>query len=540
MNIGFLSGDLARASGELLVIPLFEGETGEGSPALLAHAHSALEARLLPAAAQEGFKGKTEQTFVMHTLGKLGAERVMLLGLGSRARFNPEVLRLTAGRAAKTAQRLKVRSMVFAVPGGLDVTATLRAVVEGLELGAYRFETYKTAGREEKNPPRLTSVQLALSEAGKTLEKTKEHEQVVALAQRVAEATNWARDLINEPPNVVNPERLARAAQEMAREAGLKASVGGRKDIEKLKMGMFLAVAQGSVNEPQLIHLEYTPKNARQAKLAPVALVGKAITFDSGGLSLKPTDSMVDMKTDMAGSAAVLGAMKVIAALKPPFPVHAFIGACENMPSGTSYRPSDVLVSRSGKTVEVTNTDAEGRLVLGDIITWANEHKPAAIIDLATLTGACMVALGHYFVGAFGDHDATVHEVMEAARVAGEEMWRLPVTELQKDALRSEIADMKNSGERWGGAINAALFLKEFVGETPWVHLDIAGPSVSPKERGYNGKGATGVGVRTLVEYVRRRAAQQEPAVATPEATPAAAPQAAPAAKPARGGRGRS
>ncbi|MET0404005.1 MAG: leucyl aminopeptidase [Cystobacter sp.] len=527
MNFSFISGELARASGELLVIPLFEGEVVDSAASALSQAHGALESRLLPAATQEGFKAKTEQTFVMHTLGKLEAERVLLLGLGSRARFTPEVLRLAAGRAAKTAVRLKVRSLVFSVPGGLDVAAALRAAVEGLELGAYRFETYKSSAREEKNAPRLTTVKLAL--AG--VEKTREHEQVVALAQRVGEATNWARDLTNEPPNVINPERLAQAAQTLGRQAGLKVTVSGRKELERLKMGMFLAVARGSVNEPQLIHLEYTPKNAKHAKLPPVALVGKAITFDSGGLSLKPTDSMVDMKTDMAGSAAVLGAMKVIAALKPPFPVHAFIGACENMPSGNSYRPSDVLVSRSGKTVEVTNTDAEGRLVLGDVITWANEFKPAALIDLATLTGACVVALGNYIVGAFGDHDATVNDVLESARVAGEEMWRLPVSELQRDALRSEIADMKNSGERWGGAINASLFLKEFVGETPWVHLDIAGPSVSPKERGYNAKGATGVGVRTLVEYVRRRASQQEGAEAAPSA---------PEPKPARSARTRS
>ena len=191
------------------------------------------------------------------------------------------------------------------------------------------------------------------------------------------------------------------------------------------------------------------------------------------------------------------------------------------MPSGTAYRPGDVITSRLGKTVEITNTDAEGRLVLGDILTWANEHKPSALIDLATLTGACVVALGNYITGAFGDHDATVQDVLEAARTAGEDMWRMPVTDLQKDALRSEIADMKNSGERWGGAINAALFRKECVGDTPWVHLDIAGPSVSPKERGYLGKGATGVGVRTLVEYVRRRTAQLEatPAAPAPQAT---------------------
>jgi leucyl aminopeptidase len=286
--------------------------------------------------------------------------------------------------------------------------------------------------------------------------------------------------------------------------------VGGRKEIEKLKMGMFLGVAQGSLEEPQLIHLVYTPKSAAHAKRQPVALVGKAITFDSGGLSLKTADGMIDMKTDMAGSAAVLGAMKVVAELAPPFPVHAFMGACENMPSGSAYRPGDVLISRLGKTVEITNTDAEGRLVLGDILSWANEHRPAAIIDLATLTGACMVALGHYIIGTFGVDDRLTWSVLEAARLSGEEAWRLPIHDLQKDALRSDIADMKNHGERWGGAINAAVFLREFVGETPWVHLDIAGPSQSPKDRGYHVKGASGCGVRLLAEFVRRRAEEVE------------------------------
>jgi leucyl aminopeptidase len=217
---------------------------------------------------------------------------------------------------------------------------------------------------------------------------------------------------------------------------------------------------------------------------------------------------MIDMKTDMAGSAAVLGAMKVIARMAPPFPVHAFFGACENMPDANAYRLGDVLVSRLGKTVEITNTDAEGRLVLGDILAYANELKPAAIIDLATLTGACIIALGNYIAGAFGGDDQLFYDVSESARVAGEELWRLPLTEFQRDVLKSEIADMKNAGDRAGGSISAALFLKEFVGETPWIHLDIAGPSQSPKERGYYTKGATGYGVRLLVEFIARRTQQ--------------------------------
>ncbi|MBN1205109.1 MAG: leucyl aminopeptidase [Myxococcaceae bacterium] len=530
MNFSFVAGDAFQAGGAMLVIPLLDGELGDGAPPAFVAADKALEGALRAAATQEGFKGKADQTLVLNTLGKLAAERVLLLGLGARAKFTPEQLRLAAGRAAKAVQKLKLGELDFVLPDTQPPEAAVRALVEGLLLGTYKFDRYKTAGgKEDKKGQRLKAVRILLPSG---LQRDESLEEAVELGRRVAEATNWARELVNEPPNVVNPERLAQAAQEVAKEAGLKATIGGRREIERLKMGMFLAVAQGSVNEPRLIHLAYVPKNAKDARRAPLALVGKAITFDSGGLSLKPSDSMIDMKTDMAGSAAVLGAMKVIGALKPPFPVHAFIGSCENMPSGTAYRPGDILTSRLGKTVEITNTDAEGRLVLGDILTWAGEHKPAAMIDLATLTGACVIALGNYIVGAFGEHDATVEGVLKAAKAAGEELWRMPVAEQQKDALRSEVADMKNSGERWGGAINAALFLKEFVGDTPWVHLDIAGPATSPKERGYLNKGATGVGVRTLVEYVRALAA-------SPRAMAAEEPSAP--ARPARGkARGRS
>jgi len=512
MNFSFVSGDAVRAGGAMLVIPLFDGDLGDNAPATLATADMALDGQLRAAATQEGFKGKVDQTLVLNTLGKLPTARVALLGLGARAKFTPEAIRMAAGRIAKAAQKLKATELTFVLPASEGLEHSARAVVEGVLLGLYRFDRYKTSGKDEKNAAKLATVRLALPDG---VSKSRELEEAVKLGQRVAEA-----------------------AKEVAKETGIKATIGGRREIEQLNMGMFLGVAQGSANEPRLIHLAYVPKNAKEAKRAPLALVGKAITFDSGGLSLKPADSMIEMKTDMAGSAAVLGAMRVIGALKPPFPVHAFIGACENMPSGTAYRPGDILTSRMGKTVEITNTDAEGRLVLGDILTWACEHKPSAVIDLATLTGACVIALGNYIVGAFGEHDATVQDVLESARTAGEELWRMPVTELQKDALRSEVADMKNAGERWGGAINASLFLKEFVGETPWVHLDIAGPSTSPKERGYFNKGATGVGVRTLVEYVRRRADTQ---VSQPEATePATGPArpAKPKASKARQARG--
>lgn len=509
MNFSLLSGDATRAKADVLILPVFENELADKKkqPEAVARADRKLRGLLLKTAKEEGFKGKGEQLLVLHTHGKLAAPRLLLAGLGERKKFELELLRMAAGRAVKAANKLRARNAVFALPAGLELGPCLKAAAEGFELGGYRFDRYRTTDKDEKKAPRVERVQLLLPPG---LGKDKALEQMVSLGRRIAQATNWARDLVNEPAAVITPSRLAQEAQAVAEEAGLEISLGGRKEIEELKMGMFLAVARGSQEEPRLIHLSYTPAGEEAQKRPPLALVGKAITFDSGGLSLKPAEGMVDMKTDMAGAAAVLAAMKVVGALKPPFPVHALMGACENMPSGGAYRPGDILVSRVGKTVEVTNTDAEGRLVLGDVLAFANELKPQAIVELATLTGACMIALGNFITGLFGDDEPLVGSLLGAAKAAGEELWRMPVSALQKEALRSEVADMKNSGERWGSAINAALFLKEFVGETPWVHLDIAGPSQSPKERGYYGKGATGVGVRTLVELIRQRSAELE------------------------------
>lgn len=508
MHFTLVAGDAVKARADVLVLPVFDNDLGgkKSTAQALLRADKKLKGALLKTAAQEGFKGKAEQTFVFQAHGRLPAGRVILVGLGARARFTPEILRLAAGRAVKAAGKVKAKTAVVQLPVVRELEASLRAVVEGFGLGAYRYDRWRTQ-HKDNGATKTDKVQLVLPEGVK---KEKAHEDTIALAKEVVTATNWARDLVNEPAGTMTPTLLADEAKKMAKEVGLNIAIGDRKKIEELKMGMFLGVARGSVEEPRLVHLSWVPKDAEAAKQPPVCIVGKAITFDSGGLSLKPSDAMMDMKTDMAGSAAMLGAMRVIAHLRPPFPVHGFFGACENMPSGHAYRLGDVLTSRIGKTVEITNTDAEGRLVLGDMLAWANEQKPAALIDLATLTGACIIALGNYITGAFGEDDQLMFEVLESGRAAGEELWRLPVTELQKDALKSEIADMKNAGERAAGATNAALFLKEFVGDTPWVHLDIAGPSQSPKERGYLSKGATGVGVRTLTEMIRRRTAHLE------------------------------
>jgi leucyl aminopeptidase len=505
-KITLAAADALTGAVDAVALPVFESDLTDAGSRL--KALSTLDARLdgllLSAAKEEGFSGKRDQLFLLHTHGKLKAARVVLVGMGARSAFEAEVLRHAAGQVARRLPKT-TRSLAFALSETRDQPGCARAIVEGVLLGGYAFNRHKTAAK--KDEPGLLELKVLLPEGS---EKSKAHTEALQLGESVARAVAWARDLVNEPANVINPATLAAAAVARSKEKGLEVEVFGRKEIEKLRMGMFLGVAQGSPEEPKLIHIVYRPKAAKAAKRPPVALVGKAITFDSGGYSLKTQEGMVDMKTDMAGSAAVFAAMGVIAELAPPFPVHAFVGACENMLDGKSYRLGDVLKSRLGKTVEILNTDAEGRLVLGDVLAWANEEKPAVILDLATLTGACMVALGKHITGVFGDDDAAVWSLLEAAKVSGEEMWRLPLTESLKDQLKSDIADYKNVGERYGGAITAALFLREFVGSTPWVHLDIAGPSLSGKDKGYIGKGGTGVGVRTLVEFIRRRAEEIE------------------------------
>jgi leucyl aminopeptidase len=498
MDIKLASTSLAETKAPFVALPVVEEDFKKPLPELAA-LDQALGGVLLEAAKAEGFAGKANETFVLHTHGKIPADRVMLLGLGGLEKHTLDTLRHAAGTAAKAAAKARATKLAFGLPGHGETPPIVRAIAEGLGLGAYRYDKWKS-DEETKKRPELKQAIIAAPDA-----KGREVNDALKFGVEVAAAVNWARDVVNEPAMTMTPEALAEAAREACKAAGCEVRVHDRRKIEAQKMGMFLGVARGADTEPKLIEIRYTPASQRGQKAAPLALIGKAITFDSGGLSLKPADAMVDMKTDMAGSAAVFGAMQVIAkVVKPSFPVHAFVGACENMPSGRSYKPGDVLVARNGKTVEITNTDAEGRLVLGDVLNYATDEKPRAMVDLATLTGACVVALGNYTVGAFGPDDAFMEDVLASAQEAGEDFWRMPMTPEVKENLKSDVADMKNSGARWGGAISAAHFLKEFVGETPWVHLDIAGPASSEKDKGYTPKGGTGVGVRTLVELVRR------------------------------------
>jgi len=498
-------GDPLELEADALALPVFEEELRSGGAGRVKALDARLEGALVAAARAERFEGKPGQVLALPTLGRARAARILLLGLGARASaarladqgFEP--LRAAAGKAARAAGKAGARSLVLALPeADAPAAGAARALAEGALLGGYAFERYKTDPKKKKGA--LAEVTVAVPAGAERSAPVKE---AIELAREVAASVAWARDLVNLGPADCTPTALADAARELAREAGLAIEVRGQKELEKLGMGMFLGVTRGSIEPPRLVTVSYVPKGAG-AKRPPVVLVGKAITFDSGGLSLKPTESMVTMNTDMAGSAAVLGALRVIARLKPAFPVHAVLGACENMPGGRAYKPSDVLVSYAGKTVEITNTDAEGRLVLGDVLAWAAETlKPAAMVDVATLTGACMVALGHTTAGLFGPDGAVVEGMLAAARAAGEDVWRLPMTEALKEQLESDRADLKNTGERWGGAISAAHFLHAFAKDTPWAHLDIAGPSHSPKERGYVAKGGTGFAVRTLVEFVR-------------------------------------
>ena len=454
-----------------------------------------LDRFLAQCAKDEEFTGKEGQVLSLHTHGKLGARRIAAIGIGKSkdAERTLDQLRVAASRAVRIAKATGAKTL--AIAGADDGAAQIQALAEGASLGAYVFDRYK----KEKKPLKLARVELLVSgKAGRELA------EAARLGSDIADAVCAARDLVNEPPARVTPRALAAAARKSAEEAGLKCEVLGRAQIEKLGMNLFLGVARGSAEEPQLVRISYDPPRGKEEA---VALVGKAITFDSGGLSLKTAQGMEDMKTDMAGAAAVIAAMRLVGALKPPFPVRGYFGACENLPSGTAYKPGDVIVGKSGTSVEVLNTDAEGRLVLADVLAWAVEEKPAAVVDVATLTGAILVALGPWTAGLFSNDDDLAGELLDAARASGEPVWRMPLPPEMEELIKSPVADLKNTGGRYGGSINAALFLQHFVGKVPWAHLDIAGPASLDKERGYNARGGTGAGVRLLAEWIRRRAA---------------------------------
>jgi len=442
------------------------------------------------------FRGTLNQTMLVYAGNKAPGARVMLVGLGPESDFTLDRLRGASAAAARAVR--DVRQRRFTLPlGQAQAGPCAAAMVEGALLGLYRFKEFQRAPQDDA-PPGVETCLIALH--GKA--NLAAARAAARRAEVTARATILARDLVSRPGNSATPSFLAAAARSIARAHGLACRVLGVAQARRLGMGAFLSVAQGSAEPARFIILEHRPRLRRRAPT--VVLIGKAITFDSGGISLKPAQDMDAMKTDMAGGAAVLGALQACAQLRLPVHVVGLVPATENLPSGQALKPGDIVKSMSGTTIEIISTDAEGRLILADALTYARRFKPDAVIDLATLTGACIIALGNDVAGLMGTSAELVERVQAAADVSGEKVWQLPLWDDYRELLKSDIADMKNVGGKAAGTITAGYFLKAFAGQVPWVHLDIAGPAWTKQNKPYIPKGATGFGVRLLVELLQR------------------------------------
>jgi len=443
--------------------------------------------------------GKSFETTLLHNPAGLKAKRLLLLGGGKAKNFSAAELRKLAGTAVRTLKGKSIRSFVFAHGAGDGVPSALavRAIVEGATIGDFDPGYYKSDRKDKDSEQKIDAVTIVVQNA----DDQKSLASALETGRIIAESQNFTRDLVNEPSNLMTPTILAGRAKKMAAEVGLKCETYGTDKIKALKMGAFWGVAQGSDEPPALIVLRYEPDGA--AKDVHLGLVGKGVTFDTGGISIKPADGMEKMKYDMAGAATMIGAMRAIALLKPKVKVTAVVCATENMPSGKAQKPGDVQIAMSGKSIEIINTDAEGRLILADGLCYARQLGCTHLVDAATLTGAVVVALGYVNAGIFASTDEMYERFLKANQQAGEKMWRLPIDDEYKELIKSNIADMVNSGARYGGAIFAAMFLKEFAEDTPWVHLDIAGTAWMEENKPWIAKGPSGIALRSLVEFVK-------------------------------------
>ncbi len=488
MKIRVRSGEATAIPADVVIVPIVAGD--EDGPRLRAIARRAGGAAFKRAVAAARFRGREGQANVLPLQGPR-RQAIALVGLGERGRLDLDAWRRAAGHARHLAHAVGARRVVLDLTAHAVDQTQFAAIAEGFQLAGYRFGKYKSESEVPTAVDELVMVVTA-PPAEKALASL-----WTAIDATVAGVT-LARDLVNEPAAVKTPTYLATLAKRVGKEAGIEVEVWDPKRIASEKLAGLTAVARGSNEEPRFVRLRYKGKGAKRR----VALVGKGITFDSGGLSLKPAKSMETMKCDMAGCAAVLATMTVLGRLKPAIDVDAFIPITENLPGGKAQKPGDVIRFRNGKTVEVLNTDAEGRLILADALLLAAEGEPDAIIDLATLTGACIVALGTQVAGLFANDQALADRLLAIATETGEPLWQLPLVAEYKDDIKSAVADLKNIGGGHAGSITAALFLQEFVGTTPWVHLDIAGPAFLEKGLAYAPKGGTGFGVRTLVAYL--------------------------------------
>ncbi len=472
MQVSIQTIPAEQAKGDALLIPVFEGIPDPRFPRELFDSGEV--------------SGKTSEMTLLHHPAGMAADRVLLGGAGKAERFDAAALRKLAGAAARFLKAKSIKNIAIALDAEHSLPDFAAAAVEGVLLGNFDPDRYRT-GDDKKS---IDSLLLAAA-GGASLDTAVERGRILG------EAQNFTRNLVNEPANRLTPMGIADAARKMAAEQGLECEVLDRERMAELGMGALLGVAQGSAEPPAMVVLRYRPW--RDGSSAHLGLVGKGVTFDTGGISIKPADGMEKMKYDMAGGASMLGAMMAIARLKPAIPVTAFVPCVENMPGSRAQRPGDIVTALSGKTIEVINTDAEGRLILADALAYARRQGCTHLVDAATLTGAIVVALGHLNVGLFASNDDMRDRVQNAARAEGERMWAMPLEDDYKDYLKSAFADLANVGGRWGGAVTAAMFLKEFAGDTPWVHLDIAGTAWLDDEKPHMAKGPSGVTVRTLV-----------------------------------------
>ena len=494
MEIKAIAGDIARIEAGAVIVNFFEGmEHPEGDTATLDEALGGTISQLI---SQGEIKGKLNQISIIHSLGKFPAARVVVVGLGKQQELTLDKVRGAVAETCRLLRQKNVDSIATIAQGagiaGITTEGAAQAITEGVLLGVYSFRKHLT-----KEPEYGEIKELSVVDADAT--KLPALEQGCNKGRILAEATNLARDMVNEPGNYMTPSNMAEMATKLAETYGLELSILEREQMQEMGMGALLGVAQGSRQPPKFIVLNY---KAGDSKEPDIALIGKGITFDSGGISIKPSEGMGDMKGDMAGGAAVMAAISAIAQLKPKINVMALVPATENLPDGNALKPADVVTAMSGKTIEIISTDAEGRLTLADALGYAKKHGAKLVVDVATLTGACRVALGDVCTGAFGNNQELVDKVLAAAAEAGELTWQMPMYDEYKELNKSEVADIKNVGGRYGGAITAAKFVAEFADDTPWVHLDIAGTSMTDKEKNYKVKGATGVPVRTLVNLV--------------------------------------
>ncbi|NPV68574.1 MAG: leucyl aminopeptidase [Anaerolineae bacterium] len=495
MDIRVLTGAIQESDAEAVVISLFEGVTApEGAARLVDEALNGAVSDLLGAG---DFTGASGQVVVLYPRGALPARRVMLVGLGKQSELNVEAVRHAAAHAALKARDLKVKRLATILHGagqeGLSAAAAAYAVVEGTRLALYRYQ----APRQGESLPEVEALELLAGEG-----EAAAVQQAVEQAEAVVAGVTLARDLVNLPPNICTPSYLAEAATAAADAVGLRVQVLERGQMQALGMNALLAVAQGSETPPRFIILEHNA--TRAGELPSIVLVGKGITFDTGGYNLKPTESMATMKTDMAGGAAVIGALRAIGALKVPLHVVGLVPAADNMISGHAYRPQEVIRASNGVTIEISNTDAEGRMLLADALVFAARFKPSAVVDIATLTGACVVALGAVAAGLFSTSDALRDVLLAAAEATNEKLWPLPLYPEYEKAIESKVADIQNTGGRTSGVGASATFLKHFVSYPAWAHIDMAGLAANAKDNPYIPEGATGYGVRLLTEFVRR------------------------------------